>query len=78
MVLLLLASLGLVLAGLVLQVILRDPAGFNKDYEEVYPWMYFFAAFPPLGMALRWLCWRLYTVSDGAWLLSIVGMGPLV
>lgn len=59
-VLLLLASLGLVLAGLVLQVVMGDPEDSNA---EVYPWLYFFAAFSPLALALRWLCWRLYMVS---------------
>lgn len=60
---LLLASLGLALAGVVLQVVFQDPTGLTHDYEEVFPWLYFFAAFPPLALALRWLCWRLYAVS---------------
>lgn len=60
---LLLASGCLVLAGLVLQVVFRDPEGLITQYEGVYPWLYFFAAFPPLALALRWLCWRLYAVS---------------
>jgi hypothetical protein len=60
---LLLASGCLVLAGLVLQVVFRDPEGLSTQYEGVYPWLYFFAAFPPLALALRWLCWRLYAVS---------------
>lgn len=62
-VVLLLASLGLVLAGLVLQVVFRDPEGLTADYETVYTWLYFLAAFPPLALLLRWLCWRLYAVS---------------
>lgn len=67
-VVLLLASMGLVLAGLVLQVVFRDPEGLTAQYEDTYPWLYFFAAFPPLALLLRWLCWRLYTVShDSMW-----------
>lgn len=60
----LLVSAGLVLAGLVLQVVLRDPEGLVHDYDGVFPWLYFFAAFPPLFLVLRWLCWRLYTVRS--------------
>jgi hypothetical protein len=58
---LLLASVGLVLAGLVCQVVFKDTDG-TRDYQQVYPWLYFLAAWAPLALALRWLCWRLYTV----------------
>jgi hypothetical protein len=59
---LLLASVGLALAGVVLQLF-QDPTGVTHDFEELFPWLYFFAAFPPLALALRWLCWRLYAVG---------------
>lgn len=64
MLVLLLTSVGLVLAGLVFQVVYRDADGFtSRDFQHVFPWLYFFAAFPPLALALRWLCWKLYAVS---------------
>lgn len=62
---LLLASVGLVLAGLVCQVVFKDADG-TRDYQQVYPWLYFLAAWAPLALALRWLCWRLYTVRGPA------------
>jgi hypothetical protein len=62
-VVLLLVSVGLVLAGLVLQVVFRDPEGLTKDFEDVYTFFYFVAGTPPVALLLRWLCWRLYAVS---------------
>jgi hypothetical protein len=45
-----------------LQVVFKDPDGIDRGNEEVFPILYFLAALPPLALALRWLCWRLYTV----------------
>lgn len=63
---LILVSVGLVLAGLVCQVVFKDTDDFTRDYQEVVPWLYFLAAWAPLALALRWLCWKLYAVSRGA------------
>ncbi|KAF8070975.1 MSL9 [Scenedesmus sp. PABB004] len=56
---------GLVVAGLVCQLGV-DEAGLAagsraRAAREAYPWFFFFSAFPPLGIALRWLCWRAYS-----------------
>jgi hypothetical protein len=70
---LLLASVGLVLAGLVCQVVFKDTDG-TRDYQQVYPWLYFLAAWAPLALALRWLCWRLYTVRGPAGQMHYLGV----
>lgn len=61
--LLLLATVGLVMAGLLLQLVLAEHGGRAPHYQKVYPWLYFFAAFPPLAFAWRWLSFTLYNVS---------------
>jgi hypothetical protein len=60
-VLLLLATVALVLAGVMMQLVPPMPEA-RAYYQRVYPWLYFVAALPPLAMAWRWLWWKVYKV----------------